>query len=238
MDDPLFDPGTLSGFPTPAQRLLARALPAGVPLRRTIVLRMHGRIRLKRWWLPFTAEQVLEAGTAFAWRPVVGGRLLRFTGANELGPEGARTAFRFHGRVPVVDATGPDVDRSAPGRLAAETVVWLPQALTPQAGVVWVPIGEETGSVTIGTPAGHIAAEVDVDMEGRVTGVALERWGDPEGSGNYAAHRFGGRMDAEFITDAGVRIAGAGSVGGGWGMADWPAGDFFRFEIDRAGPIR
>ena len=79
-----FDPTTLRGLPSPAQRFLARALPAGVRLSSRVELDMEGEIKLGGRWFGFTAEQILRAGVGFVWAPVVGGRLWRFVGADAL----------------------------------------------------------------------------------------------------------------------------------------------------------
>ncbi|MFA9565268.1 MAG: DUF6544 family protein [Acidimicrobiales bacterium] len=79
--------------------------------------------------------------------------------------------FRLHGLVPVAQASGPDVARSAAGRLAAETVAWVPQALTPQAGAV-----DDEHAVVKSDFAGET---VDVEVGGR------SRW--PGGRARAAA---------------------------------------------------
>ncbi len=134
---PAFDPATCDDLPEPARRWLTHAIPAGAPLRTTVELAMVGRIRLGPRWMACVATQILAAGVGFVWKPVVGGRLLRFVGADILGPDDARMEFRLHGLVPVARAAGPETARSAAGRLAAETVAWLPQAATPQQGARW-----------------------------------------------------------------------------------------------------
>lgn len=236
-----FDPETTRALPDSARRFLRRALPAGAPLVRAIELRMEGRIRLGPRWFPFRAAQILRAGAGFVWRPTVGGRIVRFVGADLLGPDGARMEFRFHGVIPVVKATGPDVARSAAGRLAAETVVWQPQALTPQAGARWRPVDDAAGGaedrsvVTLDAAGSSIDVEVTVDEEGRLRSLALERW---NGSSNPPGPEpFGGRIDAEHVTPGGIHIAGAGAVGWGWGTAAWPQGEFFRFTIADVGAV-
>ena len=230
---PVFDPETLASVPAPAQRLLARALPLGVTLRRSVELEMAGRIKLRRWWLPFRARQLLEAGRGFVWEPVVGRRLVRFEGADVLSTDFAEMEFRLFGRLPVVSATGPDVARSALGRLAAETVAWLPQAITPQLGAVWTPVDEATSRVRLEVVGEHVDVDVTVAADGRLAAVALDRWGAPEG-GVPSWHRFGGSMSGEHITSDGVRIAGRGTVGWGWGSDRWQQGEFFRFDITSA----
>lgn len=82
--------------------------------------------------------------------------------------------FRLHGLVPVAQASGPDVARSAAGRLAAETVAWVPQALTPQAGAV-----DDEHAVVKSDFAGEtVDVEVGVDPDGRVVRLELQRWKD------------------------------------------------------------
>ena len=226
-----FDATTVADLPDPAQRLLVRALPDGTPLTGAVTLAMNGRIKLGRW-MPFRADEILRAGVGFVWRPVVGGRILRFTGADLLGSEEARMEFRLHGLVPVVRASGADVARSAAGRLAAETVAWLPQALTPHAGAQWTAIDDARAVVTLEAAGGTVEVEVEVEADGRLRSIGLQRWkdsADPPGE-----EPFGGTVDEEFLTADGVRIAGAGSVGWGWGTPQWEEGEFFRYRVGHA----
>ena len=228
---PGFDPATLADVPETARRWLARVLPAGTPLTSGVTVEMTGEIRLGRW-MRFGADQILRAGVGFVWRPVVGGRMLRFTGADLLGPDDARMEFRFHGLVPVVRASGPDVARSAAGRLAAETVAWVPQALTPQAGARWRGLDDQRAVVTLDAAGETVDVEVAVGGDGRLRSLGLQRWNDsadPPGS-----EPFGGTVTDEFVTSAGVRIAGAGSVGWDWGTPRWDDGEFFHYRITKA----
>ena len=228
----LFDPSTLTNLPEPAQRLLTNALPAGTPLHDTVRLSMRGEIKLAGRWLPFTAEQILRAGRGFVWTPVVGGRLLRFVGADALGPDGARIEFRLHGRVPIVRGSGPDIARSANGRLAAETVAWLPHALTPQAGASWTAIDDDRSTVTLDGPGGPTDIEVTVDDDGSLCSLGLQRWKDSAKPPALAP--FGGAVESRFTSSGGVAIAGTGTVGWDWGEPGEARGSFFRYEITRA----
>lgn len=185
--------------------------------------------------MPFRAEQILRAGAGFVWRPVVGGRVMRFVGADELGPDGAGMEFRFQGIVPVARASGPDTARSAAGRLAAETVAWLPQALTPQVGARWSPLDDRRAVVTLEAGSETVDVEVRVDAEGRLESLCLQRWNDA--AKPPAFEPFGGRVEGEHLTEDGVRIAGSGSVGWGWGTAEAVRGVFFRYSVIAATPL-
>lgn len=224
-----FDPASLDGLPAPAQRYLSTAIPAGTPLSTLARIQMDGDIKLGGRWLRFTATQILRAGVGFVWAPVVGGRLVRFVGADELGPDGARIEFRFQGRVPVVRGTGADVRRSAQGRLAAETAVWLPQALTPQAGARWTAIDEERAVVTVDAAGADVDVEVCIDQDGRMRWLGLQRWKDSATPAAYAS--FGGTVDSFRTADNGVRVAGSGTVGWEWHTPEQADGMFFRYRV-------
>ena len=227
-----FDPATLAGLPPPAQRLLERALPSGVALSTRVELSMDGEIRLGSRWFPFTAEQILRAGEGFVWSPVVGGRLVRFVGADLLTADDARMEFRLHGLIPMVRAAGPDVRRSAQGRLAAETVAWLPQALTPQLGARWTPVDDECALVTLDAAGSTIDVEVVVDVDGRIRRAGLDRW---NGSADPPRlEPFGASIDSTYTAPNGVDIAGSGTAGWNFGTADEADGIFFRYRITGA----
>ena len=227
-----FDRETLTSLPEPAQRLLSNALPDRTPLHDTVRLSMRGEIKLAGRWLPFTADQVLRAGMGFVWAPIVGGRLIRFVGADALGPDGARIEFRFHGRIPVVRGSGPDIARSAHGRLAAETVAWLPHALTPQAGASWTAIDAHRATVSLDGPGGPSDVEVTVDDDGALTALELQRWKDSAKPPSLAP--FGGSVESLFTCSSGEAIAGAGTVGWDWGSPGEANGSFFRYEVIEA----
>jgi hypothetical protein len=225
----VFDPATLTDLPSPAQRFLGRALPSGVALSGTVELSMEGEIELGGRWFRFTAEQILRAGEGFVWSPVVGGRLVRFVGADLVTAHDARMDFRFHGVIPVVRADGPDVRRSAQGRLAAETVAWLPQALTPQRGARWTPVDNERAIVTLRAAGADVDVTVVVDGDGRIRRAGLDRW---NGSADPPRlEPFGASVDSTFTAPNGVRIAGSGAAGWGFGTDAEADGIFFRYRI-------
>jgi len=231
----LFDEDTLAILPKPAQRFLRRVLPDGTPLTIAATLTMQGEIKLGKRWMAFEADQIIRAGVGFVWRPVIGGRILRFTGADILGPEDVRMEFRLHGLLPVARAAGPDVARSAAGRLAGETVAWLPQALTPQAGATWIAVDDNRAIANVDAAGESVDVEVTVDRDGALTSLSLQRWNDAAEPPQHQP--FGGHIDAEYITAGGVRIAGAGSIGWHWDTPQWDDGEFFHYTVTDASPL-
>ncbi len=230
-----FDPATSTDLPGPASRLLRHSVPAGAALTMAVGIEMTGEIRIGGRWRRFRAEQVLRAGMGFVWRAVVGGPVLRFTGADILTPDEARMDFRLHGLVPVARSAGADTARSAAGRLAAETVAWLPQALTPQAGARWSAIDDDRARVALRASSETVTVEVGVDPSGQLRSLELERWN--AAAEPPAFEPFGGEVTAGLLTTDGVRIAGAGRVGWGWGTAQAAEGEFFRYTITAARPV-
>ncbi len=228
-DPELFDPATLETLPAPARRFLAASLPDRTPLRQVVCLGMDGEIKLGGRWLRFTARQILRAGVGLVWAPTVGGRIVRFTGADVLGPEGARIEFRLHGRIPVVKGSGPDIAHSAAGRLAAETAAWLPQALSPQSGARWESIDDTRAAVTIDAAGRAVRIEMAIDADGRMQWLGLQRWQDSAKPPGYAL--FGGMVDSTLTVAGGVKIAGSGTVGWDWHTPDEADGVFFRYRV-------
>lgn len=237
-----FDPAALADLPGPAQRWLGRAVAPDTPLLGGVILSMRGWIRLGPRWFPFSADQVLRAGRGFVWRPVVGGRLLRFEGVDVLALPEARMEFRLHGRIPVVRTTGDDVARSAAGRLAGECVSWLPAAFVPGSGVwgplepSWRAVDEDRAVVTVPTPLQPVEVEVTVDPDGGLRSLGFQRW--DASAAPPALRAFGGEFTDEFADGDGRRLSGRGSVG--WGGDEAGAGrdDFFRFELVEAHAVR
>lgn len=232
-DDPTpapFDPESLAGLPDPAQRLLARSLPAGTPIDVVVELDAVGSIRLGSSWWTFRSTQVLRAGQGFVWQARARRGPIVVRGADRYVDGTGSMDFRLFGLLAVARASGADVDRSAAGRLAAETVVWLPQAITPQAGAAWTAVDRDRACVTLPTPSGPVDVEVVVDDTGRLLSTRTMRWRDSPPP--PVSRPFGGPITAELTTGTGVRIAAAGAVGWGWETAEWPDGEFFRFRVE------
>jgi hypothetical protein len=227
----MFDPDDTADLPAPARRLLRHALRPGVPLASTVVLEMTGEIRLRRW-LPFEARQVLRAGKGFMWAPRVGRPPVTFTGTDARVDGRGTLDFRLWGVLPVARASGPDTDRSTAGRVAAETVIWLPQALTPAMGATWTGLDHQRAVVSVPVDRTSVDVTVTVDEDGLLRELTLLRWGSPDDR-PAAAYPFGGDVQEERVVD-GVTIASRGRAGWWWGTPDHDEGVFFRYQITAA----
>ncbi len=227
----IFDPADVTDLPPAARRFLTYSIAPGAPLTATVLLDMEGLIKLERW-MPFHARQVLRARDGFVWEASVGDQPFVFRGGDSYRQGRGALEFRLWGLLPVARGVGADIDRSAAGRLAAETVAWAPQALTPQMGAVWAGIDDTYATVTVPVGDDAVDVTVGVDRAGRLRELTMQRWGNPDG-GDFGFHSFGGDIDArqEF---SGVTIATSGRVWWGSGTEDHANGTFFRYRITRA----
>ena len=132
-----FDPEMTGHLPEPARRWLNHAIRPGTPLSPAAFLRMHGRIRLGSW-RAFRATQILRPPHGFIWaaRARVAG--LPVSGFDRYSGGDGQMRWRVLGSLPVMSASGPDITRSAAGRLASEFVFVPAVALSP--AVTWEPV--------------------------------------------------------------------------------------------------
>jgi len=224
------EPGTfggaeLDGLPEPVQRHLAAAIAPGTPLAVGARLRMRGRLKVGRW-LPFRAREVLGPHHGFVWAARAAGVI---AGSDRYLDGAGGMDWKLAGLVTVVHADGPDHARSAAGRAAGEAI-WVPTALLPRFGVRWSANGPD--EVSAGYRIGDVPVELRcrLDGDGRIGSFMFDRWGDPDGSGTFAWHPFGGEITG-YRTFDGVTIPSAGRVGWFFGTDRWPGGEFFRYRI-------
>lgn len=75
-----------------------------------------------------------------------------------------------------------------------------------------------------------------IDATGRPRSIVFDRWGDPDDTGTWGWHPFGGEMWAVH-TFHGLTIPTAGRMGWHYGTERWPDGEFFRYEITDLRPV-
>ena len=80
------------------------------------------------------------------------------------------------------------------------------------------------------TSSGPIDVAYTINTAGNVTSLTLPRWGDPDQTGTFSLHTFGGTMTQHHSLE-GVTIPTKGTVGWHFGEPEWTSGEFFRFEI-------
>ena len=184
-DEPaVFDEAMVQDLPAPAQRYLLRAIRPGTPLATSVTFRMTGSMRLQPGsdLLPMQANQILAPPHGFVWRARVGAGLLRFRGFDRFGDGQGELRWWLHGLLPVVNASGDDVRRSAAGRLAGEAIL-VPSTLLPRNGVRWEARDDSTAVFEMNVGDEPVRVTIVVDAEGRLENVRIRRWRDDAGEG-------------------------------------------------------
>ena len=223
-----FDPAMVDHLPEPARRWLRHAIAPGTPLWRSVVLTMRGEIRLGSW-RPFTARQVLSPPRGFIWAATARLFGLPVTGFDRYSSGSGQMNWRLGGLVPVLTASGPDVTRSAAGRLVGE------MALVPTAfrGATWSSgVDDDHAVVTWRIDEQQESAAFQVGVDGRLLGVVVQRWGNPDGA-PFGRYPFGVAIDGE-RTWSGVTIGSVLRAGWWWGTDRQAEGEFFRARIEAA----
>jgi hypothetical protein len=224
-----FSEDAVAGLPEPARRWLTHAIAPDTPLWRSVELRMRGHIRLGTW-RPFTARQVLAPPHGFIWSATARVAGLPVSGFDRYSSATGQLRWRLLGLIPVMSAAGPDVTRSAAGRLAGEGLCWLPTSF-PAAAFTDGP-HPDTAAATwrIGDQAETVLLRVD--PHGALRELRMQRWGNPDGE-PFGRYPFGVAVDAE-RTFAGVTVPSTVRAGWWWGTDRQEAGEFFRAEVTEA----
>jgi len=229
-DQRTFEPDRLAGLPDAARRYLEHAITPGTPLPSAVRLRMHGEIKLQGW-LPFSAEQVIRRGRGMIWRATVRMKGLPIRGFDRLVDGEGEMRWKLLGLVPVMTASGPDITRSAAGRVGAE-FVWLPSALCGD-DVSWTARDSSHAHASFAVQGENVEPTLAVDADGRLQSLELKRWGNPENADFHYAD-FGGFVEDE-ATFGGYTIPTRLRAGWHFGSERFEAeGEFFRVMIDDA----
>ncbi len=226
---PVFEPDTRSDLPNLAKRFFHHSIQAGTSLATAVRLRMHGEIKLNEW-LPFQAEQVIWWPQGMVWQATVKMKGLPLRGSDSWLDGKGRMQWRLLGLIPVMQAEGEDISRSAIGRMIGECM-WLPSVLY-QFGEGWsvadnvlqtdLSLGEET-----------VRLNLQLGDRGQLVSIKYQRWGNPADE-DFHYESFGGLIESE-ATFGGYTIPK--QIRGGWyfGTENFlGAGEFFRAEIDEA----
>lgn len=223
-----FEPAMVADLPEPARRWLTRAIAPGTPLWRSVELTMHGEIRLGRW-RSFTATQVAAPPAGYVWAARASVFGVPVVGFDRLSSGTAEMRWRLLSLIPVMTAHGPDITRSAAGRLASEFVM-VP---TTFRAATWQ-MGErpDTALVTWRIGVEQVDVEVHVGPDGQLLDVLLQRWSNPNG-GSFGYHPFGVTVEAERTFD-GITVPSTVRAGWWWGTDRQDEGEFFRARITDA----
>jgi len=231
-----FRPEMLAGLPPPARDWLTHAIAPGTPLWRSARLTMHGTLKVGGRWCPFTATQVHAPGRGMLWKararmmglPIVG---------HDLYAEGrGEMRWKLLGLVPVVTADGPDIARSARGRLAAEAIIMVPTWLV-SPHVTWTAEGSRTVVARFAVDGEPFDIRLELGEAGALRRVSLLRWGKPLSEDAVGLFPFGCEV-LEERTFAGLTVPYRMRAGWFFGQERFETeGEFFRATLDSLRPL-
>jgi hypothetical protein len=172
------DPETVLGLPPLARLYLTHALGPQPRPASAVRLRMHGEIKLGNW-RPFQAEQVISRD-GFVWAAIVSMYGLPIRGSDSLVGGAGSMRWKLLDIIPVMTGAGPDITRSAIGRLQGELAAWLPSVLQGDGGS-WsagASAGPRLHMEIFGEPA---EIQLETDAKGSLKTLTMRRWGNPDG---------------------------------------------------------
>jgi hypothetical protein len=227
-DSAVFSSGMIANLPDPVQRYFRHAIAPGIPLASLAELSMTGTIKLGNTWHPFEAEQVIAPPRGFVWKPRVQMGKLTIRGADRYINGSGATQFRMPGHIPIVQASGSDVAKSALGRMAIESI-WLPAMFLPQRGAAWEAQDEEHIRVTVTMQGEPMTLMLHIDDDGRLKEIWMQRWNSDQKT--YAP--FGAAVEEE-QTFSGYTVPSRLNIGWWYGSERYTTeGEFFRCSVHR-----
>ena len=225
---PRFDPGQIVTLPVPVQRWLLRAIAPETPLATTVTMHQHGRIDIRGWRRYRAAEVIGAEGYIWACATRIAGLPVR--GYDRLVGDRADMVYRLVDRVRVVDESGPDLVRSAAGRLIGE-LCWVPAAAL-DSKLTWTAADDDSARVRTSWSGTTLDAVFTFDPSGDIASVAMRRWASIDDE-PYAWHDFGAQVH-QTSTFGGFTIPSRVTVGYGYDGPDWPGCAFLELTVDEA----
>lgn len=193
-----FDPGMVEELPEPARRYLLHVLEPGAPLASSVRLSLPGSVRMSRRGdpLPLQSEETLAAGRGYVWTARMKTGPVTIRGFDAYADGEGEMRWWLAGLLPVVRKDGQDVSRSAAGRLAGGSALFLPSTLLPSRGADWDAVDDTTVRVRIPVRGEAYEITLEVDPEGRLTRMSYPRWNSdpnngPVGHLPFVSDRFG-----------------------------------------------
>jgi hypothetical protein len=225
-----FEPSQFATLPETARRYLEHAIAPGTALASAVHLQMHGEIKLKGW-VPFTAEQVIQRNRGMIWRATARMNGLPIRGFDRVLDGEGEMRWKLLGVIPVMVANGPDITRSATGRVEAEST-WLPSLFCGD-DISWTAVDANHVHASHTMNGETTELELTVSDRGQLQSIKHKRWGDPNNSG-FRYEDFGALVENEG-TFEGYTIPTQLRVGWYFGSDRFDAeGEFFRVTVDDA----
>ena len=197
---------TLEDLPEPARRYLRYSGVVGRPFVGTVRLKQAGQIQLTAGqpWFALKAQQYFSVQPpGFVWEAVVPADALPLLRGKDTFLDGTgRMLITAAGLIPIVDATGPELDQGEMVRFLSE-MMWFPAGFLGE-NVRFEPVDAGSAQVSL-THAGRTATgTIFVDGDGKLTRFEADR-SYPGAGGDPSLQRWSTPVD-EYGEFNGLRI--------------------------------
>lgn len=187
---------------------------------------MNGQIKMNKWY-DFTAEQIIVINQEFLWQARVSMGLIPIIGYDQLQVQDAQMKWKLFGIIPIINAKGMDLYKSAIGRYAIE-LLWIPTFF--QKGIKWN-IEEDAIKANFNAFNENITLCIKTNNSGKMEEISLNRWGNID-SDKYKYIPFGAYIEEEQTFD-GCTIPSRLRAGWFFGSSKFDTeGEFFRVTIN------
>ena len=196
----------LRDLPEPARRYLTYAGVVGRPFVGTVRLTQTGQIQMTAGqpWFPLQAEQHFSVQPpGFVWEAVVPADVLPLLRGKDTFLDGTgRMLITAAGLLPIVDATGPELDQGEMLRFLSE-MMWFPAAFLGE-NISFEPLDEGSAHVSLTHAGRTVTGTIFVDQDGKLTRFEADR-SYPGDGGNPSFQRWSTPVD-EYGEFNGLRI--------------------------------
>lgn len=227
-----FDEEMVAGLPDPARRYFLHAIKPGTPLASTLHWRYSAFMKPGKGmpWMALTADQIIVKERGFVWKARAWKGPLVLTVSDRYLDGAGRMRISLFGLVPIINATGPDLSKSAMGRLLVESVE-IPSSLLPGRNVSIEAVDDSRFTAVASLHGEKTPITVTVDQDGRVKEMVMPRWGDLTDDGSFRYIPYGVTAEEE-RTFGGYTIASKIRVGWWFGTDRYE--DVIRITLDSA----
>jgi hypothetical protein len=167
----------LAVLPAPVQRWLTASGVVGKPAARTVWLRQRGGLRTSpggRSWAAQAEQDFTIDEPGFVWRVRLSMYQVPIAGRDSYLAGHGAMRIAAASLIPVVDATGPEIDQGTLLRFLGE-IVWFPSAaLAPY--LRWEPIDDASARATMTYRGVTASARFSFDDEGRMMRLSAQRY--------------------------------------------------------------